>query len=549
MQNLSVLNRRKEYMKAFALWFGMALAVWLAKAGVAGERFPRSHMNQADVFYEIFVRSFQDSDGDGIGDFNGIVQRLDYLQSLGVTALWLMPIHPSPSYHGYDVLDYYAVNPDYGTLTDFKRLLGEAHRREMRVIIDLVLNHSSSQHPLFQAALDPQSPYRDYYVWRETGPGQDGGSGHGWHKTDHGTYFGLFWSEMPDLNLTNPAVTAEMQNMARFWLNEVGVDGFRIDAIAHLIEEDGHHENTPATHAWLQEFYTFLKGVNANATVVGEVWEAGGALIKAYGGGREKLDQMFNFELAKGYLNSARGKDKASVVHALNVALAEAPHGNYATFLTNHDQDRAMSVLGGSVERAKVAAALLLTGPGTPYLYYGEEIGMTGRKPDEHIRTPMPWSPESGAGFTIGKPWIALNEDYTANNVAAQENDPDSLLHHYRKLIALRRETPALHGGNVKILETGHPAVYAILRQAGNQTALVLINLGSQTIRHYELSLKSGHLPDVRYSPQTVFGEGHAAELQVRAGSFSGYLPLPELKPYATHVLIINALTDREPTP
>lgn len=491
------------------------------------------------VFYEIFVRSFQDSSGDGIGDFNGITQRLDYLQSLGVTALWLMPINPSPSYHGYDVTDYYDVNPDYGTMDDFKRLLSEAQRRGIRIIIDLVVNHTSSRHPFFQAVLDPQSPYRDYYVWREADPG-DGGHGHGWHKTDHGHYYGLFWSEMPDLNFTNPDVTAEMQNVVRFWLNEVGVDGFRLDAIAHLIEEGDQHENTPSTHAWLQEFHVFLKGVNAEAYVVGEVWEAGGALIREYGGGREKVDQIFNFELARGYVNSAFWGDKAGVIHALNSALVQAPHGNYATFLTNHDQDRVMSVLGDSVERAKVSASLLLTGPGTPYLYYGEEIGMTGRKPDEHIRTPMQWNSEPGAGFTSGQPWTEINEDYTTKNVAAQEEEPDSLLHHYRRLIALRRETSALHSGNVRILETDSPAVYAILRQAETQTALVLINLGEQSIRHYELSLENGNLSDGSYTPQAIFGEGQAADLQIRAGGFSGYVPLPELEAYSTHVFLLK---------
>ena len=181
--------------------------------GAGSEEKLRDEWWREAVIYEIFVRSFQDSDGDGIGDFNGITRRLDYLRALGVTALWLMPIHPSPSYHGYDVKDYYAVNPDYGTMDDFKNLLAEARRRGIRVILDLVVNHSSSQHPFFQAALDPSSPYRDYYVWSETE------AGHGWHKTEHGYYYGLFWREMPDLNVTNPDVTAEIKQVVRFWQN------------------------------------------------------------------------------------------------------------------------------------------------------------------------------------------------------------------------------------------------------------------------------------------------------------------------------------------
>lgn len=166
------------------------------------------------VFYEIFVRSFYDTDNDGIGDFNGIIQKLDYLESLGVTAIWLMPIHPSPSYHGYDVLDYYAVNPEYGTMDDFKTLLEEAHKRDIRIIIDLVLNHTSSQHPWFlEANSDPNSPYRDYYVW------EDESKGSGWHKGKHGYYYGLFWGGMPDLNYNNPAVTGDMLNVTEYWLN------------------------------------------------------------------------------------------------------------------------------------------------------------------------------------------------------------------------------------------------------------------------------------------------------------------------------------------
>ena len=502
--------------------------------GAGSEEKLRDEWWREAVIYEIFVRSFQDSDGDGIGDFNGITRRLDYLRALGVTALWLMPIHPSPSYHGYDVKDYYAVNPDYGTMDDFKTLLAEARRRGIRVILDLVVNHSSSQHPFFQAALDPSSPYRDYYVCWETE------AGHGGHKPEHGFYYGLFGPKMPDLNVTNPDVTAEIKQVVRFWLNEVGVDGFRIDAISHLIEEDAHHANTPATHAWLRDFYSHFKGVKADAYVVGEVWEAGAALIKAYGGGQEQMDHIFNFELAKGYVNSALNADKASVIQSLNSALAEASHGHYATFLTNHDQDRVMSVLGGNVERAKVAASLLLTGPGTPYLYYGEEIGMTGRKPDEHIRTPMPWSAKFGAGFTIGEPWMPLNDDYTTKNVTAQVHDPDSLLHHYRRLIALRRATPALHSGEVIVLETGNPAVYAILRRTGNQTALVLINLGHRTVSEYGLSLSDSKLADGMYRPRAVFGEGQAADLPVGLEGFSDYVPMPELPGYTTCVFLLK---------
>ncbi|MCS6994681.1 MAG: alpha-amylase family glycosyl hydrolase [Anaerolineales bacterium] len=493
------------------------------------------------IFYEIFVRSFQDSDGNGIGDFQGIIQRLDYLQSLGVTALWLMPIHPSPSYHGYDVLNYYAVNPTYGTMQDFKQLLAEAHQRQIRVIIDFVPNHTSSQHPFFQAALNPQSPYRNYYVWSDTDPGQKGPyGGPAWHKASTGYYYGLFWGGMPDLNYTNPEVTAQIKKVVRFWLTDVGVDGFRIDAVKHLIEENGKQENTPATHAWLREFYTFYKNLNAEFYTVGEVYGAGGTLIRAYGGGEEQMDHIFNFELASGYLNSARGEANSSAISALKFTLAGAPHGNYATFLTNHDQERVMSVFKGNVGQAKTAASMLLTGPGTPYLYYGEEIGMSGQKPDEYIRTPMQWSAEPGAGFTTGQPWIRINEDYRTKNVAAQENDPASLLNHYRKLIALRRENLALRIGEVILVETGNPAVYAILRRSEQQTALILINLSKQPITDYKLTLTGGALRDGEYTLRPLFGTTQTAKLEISGGGFAPFVPLSRLEAYTTYIFLLE---------
>ena len=218
-----------------------------------------------DVFYEIFVRSFNDSNGDGIGDFNGITQKLDYLQELGVTAIWLMPIFPSPSYHGYDVTDYYDVNPQYGTMDDFKTLVEEAHKRDIRIIIDLVINHTSDKHPWFkEAKKDPNSPYRDWYIWSKTDPKYLGPWGERvWHSSTSGFYYGIFEAFMPDLNYKNPAVTDEMKKVASFWLKDIGVDGFRLDAAKHLIEEGSKQENTKATHLWYQnEFYPATKAIN-----------------------------------------------------------------------------------------------------------------------------------------------------------------------------------------------------------------------------------------------------------------------------------------------
>src|SRR5574342_674378 len=259
------------------------------------------------VFYEIFVRSFYDSDGDGIGDFNGITAKLDYLNDgdpntttdLGVTGLWLMPIHPSPSYHGYDVTDYYAVNPQYGTMDDFKRLLAEAHKRGIRVIIDFVLNHTSDQHPWFAASRDPNSPYRDWYVWSKTDPGTGG-----WRVAYSGFYYGSFGDTMPDLNYRNPAVAKQMEDVVRFWLKDVGVDGFRLDAAKYLIEEGTVIQNSDSTHSWYRQFRSFYRNLDPQAMTVGEVWDIS-PTAASYAEG-DQLDLTFDFSLAAAFLTSAR---------------------------------------------------------------------------------------------------------------------------------------------------------------------------------------------------------------------------------------------------
>lgn len=476
------------------------------------------------VFYEVFVRSFKDSNGDGIGDFNGITSKLDYLQELGVGGIWLMPIHPSPSYHGYDVTDYYAVNPEYGTLDDFKRLLDEAHKRDIRIIIDLVLNHTSSQHPFFEAAQSPTSPYRDWYIWTESPP--DWGS---WHETTSGFYYGLFCDCMPDLNYANPAVTEEMTNAANFWLTEVGVDGFRIDAAKHLFESDGKVENVPAMHDWFAAFYRDYKAVAPEAYTVGEVYGAGGFIASTY---RGQMDHIFNFELASGFVNSAKGESNTGINSAYTFTLKDAPDGNYATFLTNHDQNRVMTVLNGNVEKAKVAATLLLTAPGTPFLYYGEEIGMTGAKPDELIRTPMQWNAEVNAGFTTGTPWEPVDPDYAQGvNVAAQADSPTSLLSHYRALIKLRNEHPALRTGATSIIATNNRAVFAVLRVADDDMIFVLINLSGESVRDYALDLAS---PVFSSSSMMEPLLGTANSLTITSQ------PLAELPPFSTFLFQIK---------
>ena len=480
------------------------------------------------VFYEIFVRSFYDTDGNGIGDFNGITEKLDYLEELGINAIWLMPIHPSPSHHGYDVINYYAVNSEYGTLEDFKRLLDEAHNRDIRIIIDLVINHTSSQHPWFgDANNSPESAYRDYYVWSDN-------EGNGWHKGQSGYYFGHFGGHMPDLNYNHPTVTVDILKITDYWLNEIGVDGFRVDAAKHLIEEGPVRENTPSTHEWYKEFYIAYKAQNPEAYAVGEVFGAGASVVKSYTG--DQLDQVFNFEMSSGFVNSANGGSNSGITSAIKFALQDMPDFNFATFLTNHDQNRAMSVFSGDLGKAKAVATLLLTSPGTPFIYYGEEIGMQGRKPDENLRLPMQWSSAANAGFTAGTPWRPPAADYEQVNVDVQNEDPGSLLNHYRELIRLRRAHQALSTGEIALIETDNPGIYAVLRSAANQKTLVLVNLRGTPISDYQLSLSESLLTDGTVTPRSQFGTIDAIPVTISGGKFNEYRPVDELLPYQSYI-------------
>ncbi|HEX6269043.1 MAG TPA: alpha-amylase family glycosyl hydrolase [Anaerolineales bacterium] len=491
------------------------------------------------VFYEIFVRSFYDSDGDGIGDFNGLTEKLDYLNDgdpntttdLGVTGLWLMPIHPSPSYHGYDVTDYYAVNPEYGTMDDFERLLDEAHKRGIRVTIDWVLNHTSIRHPWFEQAQDPDSRYRDWYRWtadRPTTPGWHPGGGQEF-------YYALFWVGMPDLNYANPEVVAEMKNVARFWLQDIGVDGFRLDGAKHIFEEGSVVENTPQTHAWYKELRSFYKGVAPQAMTVGEVWNDSGTVSTYLQG--DELDLAFDFDLAKNTVFSAGIQQADYMADVLVHDLSLFRPGQFATFLTNHDQDRAMSVLNDDVNAAKNAAFLLLTSPGVPFLYYGEEIGMLGKKPDEDIRRPLQWSDDDNAGFTTGNPWRAPASDYTTKNIESQSADPDSLLSLYRTLIHIRNNHAALRVGDYYLIETGHSAVYASLRVSQEETVLTLINLSSEPVSDYALNLEQGPLSgDYMLAPLLDTGSFTSPAI-TEQGGFENYEPLPQLPPYGQFIL------------
>jgi glycosidase len=343
---------------------------------------------------------------------------------------------------------------------------------------------------------------------------------------------------MPDLNYRTPAVTDEMYEVTRFWLQDMGVDGFRMDAIRHLIEDGSVQENTPETHQWLSDYHDYYKSLKPEAVTVGEVWTRTEDVVPYVG---DELDICFEFDLAGAILSSAGGgyaSTAASV--AAKVDDLYPPH-QYATFLTNHDQERTMTQLHENEAQAKVAAAIYLTLPGVPFVYYGEEIGMTGTKPDEQLRTPMQWSDESRAGFTTGQPWYTVNDDYRTRNVAAQLGDADSLLNHYRALIRLRSSYSALRTGSLIAVQSQDLYVYAYLRQDEQHTLLIAHNLSDQPVTDYGLSLRAGPLEPGTYRAQELLSDTRGADLVVgENGAFKDYLPFPELLPNQSAILVLN---------
>jgi len=486
------------------------------------------------VFYQVFVRSFKDASfgpgsDDGIGDINGLIEKLDYLNDgdpttksdLGVTALWLMPIHPSPSYHGYDVTDYYGIHPDYGTLDDFRRLVSECHKRGIKVIIDLVLNHCSDNHPMFVEAQDPKSPTHQWFIFTDKDPGWRGPwNQQVWHKLRDGpgagkSYYGLFSAKMPDINYRNPEASAAMLDAVRFWIDPkpakdgpakgepINADGYRLDAIRHLVEDGKVQENIRETHDWLKQFRTFYKGVNPEAFTIGEAWTSS-ELAASYVG--DQLDAVFEFDLSYALVDAAKTGKAKRVIEAQEKVLRCYPPGQYGRFLTNHDQNRVLSELKGDAGAMRSAAHMLLLGPGIPFIYYGEELGVAGMKPDPELRLPMPWSPRRNAGFTAGKPWKAPPREFQAVNVETQSRKPDSLLSLYRRLVHLRNATPALRLGDYQAVTAGDPGVYAFVRTLATpppvgapkdakptvQSVLVVMNITGKAIGRVSLELPAG---------------------------------------------------------
>ncbi|MDJ0838683.1 MAG: alpha-amylase family glycosyl hydrolase [Acidobacteriota bacterium] len=495
------------------------------------------------VFYEVFVRSFYDARsgskaGDGIGDFQGLIEKLDYLNDgnpntsddLGIGALWLMPVMQSPSYHGYDTTDYYQIERDYGDNALFQLFMAECRQRGIKVIIDLVLNHASSQHPFFVQSRNEGSSYRDWFVWSSNNPGFSGPWGQPvWHQSGNAWYYGLFWSGMPDWNYANPNVSQMAKDISAFWLDDMDVDGFRLDAIRYLFEDGNNVQDTTETHNWLTEYFADYKSVKSDAFTVGEVW-ADSSIVASYKG---QMDTNFQFDLAGAMINAVNGGTVFTLEGQLQTTWDNFDSNQFATFLTNHDQPRVMTELAGSIPKAKLAATVLLTTPGVPFIYYGEEIGMQGTKPDELIRTPMQWTGGSHAGFSTRSPWQAPASGYQQVNVQAQQTDTDSLWHHYRKLIHLRNDNPALLEGNFTRIDTSESTVLCFLRQAPGQSALVLINMTPNSVDDYVVALDADYDNAVELLNGAALSKGSATT----KNGLTGFKPIGELEARTGYII------------
>ncbi len=485
----------------------------------------RNIENKYGIYYEIFVRSFADSDQDGIGDLKGLTSRLDYLNDndpatytdLGVNGIYLMPVNVSPSYHKYDVVDYYDIDPEYGTMGDFTTFLAEAHKRGIKVLMDLVINHTSSKNPWFiESAKFLDNPFRDYYHW--AGKDRDsyvlnGTSSWGsqvWHPLNNDFYYGIFWDQMPDLNYDNPKVREEVKKVAKYWL-EKGVDGFRLDAALHIYGayESSKGENpTTKNLQWWSEFGAAAEEVNPDVYLVGEVWDNTIDISPYFKG----LDSLFNFEVGEAVINIVNaGTGKAAGDKGFTPWLEEKyrkyaetePNFLDAPFLSNHDENRSMDRFDGELTKAKLAAAIYLTLPGNPYIYYGEEIGMKGSKPDERIREPFLWSGSQKPPQTY---WESNENNVDTVPEAAQQKDPSSLLNLYKKLIRLRQSNEALMKGDFKALDTGGGAVLAYSRSIADggsvkESVVVLHNLDTE-----KQSVTLG--PDVLSGAEIIFESG-----------------------------------------
>jgi len=478
---------------------------------------------QRGTIYQVYPRSFMDSNGDGVGDLQGIVSRLDHLRWLGVDAVWISPVYPSPMKDfGYDVADYVGIDPLFGTLADFDHLVSEAHARGLKVILDFVPNHSSDQHAWFrESSLARTSPKRDWYIWRDPAP--DGGPPNNWLSVFGGSawqfdaatgqyYYHAFLREQPDLNWRNPQVVDAMLDVLRFWLDR-GVDGFRVDVLWHLAKDEEFRDNprNPNWHGGMDPYQELLPLRTADLpdvhgivtrlrnlvdeyqerVLIGEIYLPVEKLVRYYGPDLRGAHLPFNFQLVSAKWNA---RELAKMIARYEEVLPPGAWPNWV--LGNHDQHRIATRIGS--HQARVAAMLLLTLRGTPTLYYGDEIGMhdvaippelvqdpfeknvpglgLGRDPE---RTPMQWSAQRNAGFSDAAPWLPVANDFDEVNVEAQRGDPHSVLTLYSRLIALRRAEPALETGRFEALECEGDVLAYFRHPQGDESAfLVALNLG-----------------------------------------------------------------------
>lgn len=457
----------------------------------------KHHIN-ADLWpygtmYEVFVQSYADSNGDGIGDFNGLTSRLDYLKNLGIEGLWLMPINPSPSYHKYDVTDYYSIHPDYGTMDDFKHFLTEAHKRNIRVVMDLVVNHTSWEHPWFKSAREGKdSPYRDYYVWANIDSVKDQltkkettfDSPNSWQWHSNGEdkamptgrqeyYFGYFYKGMPDLNYDNPKVREEVITIGKYWLQEVGVDGFRLDAAGHIYPDALARKS----QQWWVEFSNAMRKIKPDVYIVGEVWGSRKKLADFTKGLRSVMNVNLYYDIVDMLTKEQNNGTIDSLLVSQNLSKEVEPDFVDAIIVDNHDTKRIRSNLGGSLEKEKLAYAILLTLPGTPYVYYGDEIGMLGSKPpDENVREPFLW--DHMAADSMRTTWITptYSTDFKVVPLANQLGNKNSTLHFFTSWIAERNNSIVLQQGALESISTSNDFL-AYSRSLDDKRLVVLHNL------------------------------------------------------------------------
>ncbi|MEI2764797.1 MAG: maltose alpha-D-glucosyltransferase [Dermatophilaceae bacterium] len=490
------------------------------------------------VFYEVLVRAFNDSKGTGSGDFTGLVSRLDYLQWLGVDCLWLPPFYASPLRDGgYDVADYTAVLPEFGTLPEFKELVSQAHARGLRIVTDLAMNHTSDQHPWFQSSRsDPQGPYGDYYVWSDTDEKYADArvvfvdtevSNWTFDPVRRQFFWHRFFSHQPDLNYDNPKVAEEMLDVARFWLN-LGIDGFRLDAVPYLFEEDGHNgENHPRTHEFVARLRAMIDEEYPGRVLIAEANQPPREVVDYFGTTEVPECQMcFHFPVMPRLYYALREEKAAPIVDVLADTPPIPPTAQWGTFLRNHDEltlemvspeeraamygwyapdprmranigirRRLAPLLDNSRPEIELIHALLFSLPGSPCLYYGDEIGMGDNiwlNDRDAVRTPMQWSPDRNSGFSAADPGklylpviSSLVYHYNNVNVEAQMAHGSSLLHWMRGMLQVRARNPVFGLGDFRVCPSDNPAVLAFVRSSqvvdtGARIALCVANLSSR---------------------------------------------------------------------